>query len=368
MDIPNVFKGDYRRLIILPLLLILASLYFIPQIKMGVDFQGGTLVTLDLKSAVDANTLKADLASEGLEADVKVFQTTSGYKAEIEVPQSPKLVEADRLKSDFNSRLSEVSFLEVQSLQNLSQANEYAAKKLELQNVTDTMLALAGMSRSDFNITSAIDEQDAFTAAYNKVYADYQSSISVPIENHVAYESISVQTVSPLLSTQFISKAFGVVLGSALLSIVFVFLFFRDAFPAAAVLCGALSDVLIAMGAMGLFGIPFTLPSFAALLMLIGFSLDTDVLLTMRILRRKGDPRELAFGAMKTGLTMSMTAMVAFLALFILSLLTHIPTYYEISAVALAGLVGDTFATWGINAVLLLWHVEKIHSHEKEVA
>ncbi len=200
------------------------------------------------------------------------------------------------------------------------------------------------------------------------MYGDYENSISGPIEKHLHYDSISVQTVSPLLSTQFIGKALWVVLGSAVLSIVFVFIFFRDPFPAAAVLCGAFSDVTIAMGAMGLFGIPFTLPSFAALLMLIGFSLDTDVLLTMRILKRRGDPREKAYHAMLTGLTMSVTAMVAFIALFLLAMLTHIPTYYEISAVALAGLVGDMFATWGIDAVLLLWHVEKINAAEKGVA
>ena len=37
----------------------------------------------------------------------------------------------------------------------------------------------------------------------------------------------------------------------------------------------------------------------------------------------------------------------------------RITTYYDISAVALAGLIGDLFATWGINAVTMLWYVEK---------
>jgi hypothetical protein len=38
--------------------------------------------------------------------------------------------------------------------------------------------------------------------------------------------------------------------------------------------------------------------------------------------------------------------------------MTHIPTYFEISSVALAGLFGDMFATWGINAVVVLYYVE----------
>ena len=136
-------------------------------------------------------------------------------------------------------------------------------------------------------------------------------------------------------------------------------LFFRVVVPSAAVIIGATCDIIIALGAMGLFGIPLTLPSFAALLMLVGYSLDTDILLTMRMLKRRGDPRDKAHDAMKTGLTMSLTAIIAFATLFALAYFTHIRTYYEISAVALAGLVGDMIATWGINAVMLLWYVEK---------
>jgi preprotein translocase subunit SecF len=136
-------------------------------------------------------------------------------------------------------------------------------------------------------------------------------------------------------------------------------MFFRAIIPSIAVLTGAFSDIVIALGAMGLFGIPLTLPSFAALMMLVGYSLDTDILLTTRILKRKGSPRDNAFDAMRTGLTMSATGMVAFGALFTLAIATHIPTYFEISAVALAGLVGDMFATWGINAVMILLYAEK---------
>jgi preprotein translocase subunit SecF len=359
MDLPNIFKGNYKLLAIPPLIILLISLYFIPQIKMGVDFQGGTLVTLILNEEADADELKADLLAEGLEADVRVFQTTSGFTAEIEVPQRQDLVQADALKSQFNELLPEVSNLEIGALQNGSQMNKYLAKRAELEKLTDELFSFADLSRAEFNISGAIEEQKAFSVAYKKVYDDYSKDVSAPIEKHVKYSSISIQTVSPLLSTHFIEKAIQVVAFAAILSIAFVFLFFRTLVPSLAVLIGALSDAIIALGAMGALGIPLTLPSFAALLMLIGYSLDTDILLTMRMLKRKGDPRDKAHWAMKTGLTMSVTAIIAFSVIFALALLTHIPTYFEISAVALAGLVGDMFATWGINAVLLLWHVER---------
>jgi preprotein translocase subunit SecF len=184
-------------------------------------------------------------------------------------------------------------------------------------------------------------------------------NIMETVGRHAEYSEYSAETVSPALSMHFIEQALYVVLFSAVLSVILVFFFFRTFVPSLAVLVGAFSDIVIALGAMSFFGIPLTLPSFAALLMLIGYSLDTDILLTMRIIKRTGDPRENAFDSMKTGMTMSVTAILAFSVLFILSTITHIATYYEISAVALSGLVGDLFATWGINAVMVLWYKER---------
>ncbi len=359
MELPNIFKGDYRLLAIAPIILIVISLIFIPQIKFGVDFTGGTLITLNLPAKIDGEKLKVDLEAEGLKADVKIFDTAVGYKAEIEVPQSSNLVKADKLKQQFNNMITEVSQLEVLANQNSSNLANYTAKKAQLDNISNQLFAIAGTPPAQTNTSDVTSTQKSFAAAYKKVYDDYQESISVPINKHVKYSSISVQTVSPLLQERFVETAIKVVGLSAVLSIIFVFLFFRKLVPSIAVLTGAASDIIIALGAMAVFGIPFTLASFAALLMLIGFSLDTDILLTMRMLKRKGDPREKAHDAMKTGLTMSMAAIVAFGVLFILGVVTHIPTYYEISAVALAGLVADMFATWGINAVLLLWDSER---------
>jgi preprotein translocase subunit SecF len=357
--LPNIYKGDYRMLASVPLLMIAVSLFFIPAIKMGVDFQGGTVITLSLAKSADAADLQTKLQAEGLDATVRVFETAVGYRAEIEVPQSPDLVKADGLKNKFNALLPEVAYLEVATLQNSSNNEAYTAKKAELDSIADELFSLAKLSRASLNISGTNDLQKAFNEAYGKVYSSYQESISMPIDKHIDYDSISVQTVSPALSTHFIEIAINVVILAIVLSFVLVFLFFRSVVPSIAVLTGAIADILIALGAMGLFGIPLTLASFAALLMLLGFSLDTDILLTTRLLKRKGDPRENAFDAMKTGLTMSVMAMIAFGALFILAVVTHIPTYYEISAVALAGLVGDVFATWGINGVVILHHVEK---------
>jgi len=356
--LPNIYQGDYRLLAIFPIMLVVASLLLIPSLKMGVDFRGGTLVTLSLKEAVDAKQLQDQLASEGLEATVRVFHTSVGERAEVEIPQSDQLVKADELRDKFNTILPKASQLEVLAYHNSSYEAEYKVQKAELDAIADEMFVLAGRDRSQMNITGTNDLQQKFSESYTSIYSDYQQVISGSLKKYVQYDSISVQSVSPALTTYFIEEAIRVVILASVLSLILVFLFFREIVPGIAVLTGAFCDIVIALGGMSLLGIPFTLASFAALLMLLGFSLDTDILLTTRLLKRKGDPRENAFDAMKTGMTMSIMAMVAFGALFVLSLLTHIPTYYEISAVALAGLFGDIFATWGINGVVILHHVE----------
>jgi len=356
--IGNIYKGNYKLLIIPPLILIIASLYFIPQIHLGVDFKGGTLITLTLNENIDKDQLKAELAKENIKANIRVFQTTLGYKAEVEVEQSESLLKADELKASFNSMIALVEKLEVNSTNNSNALPQYLEKRKDINAITNQLFALAKIDKKAEEIGNLNDLRKDMESAYNKVYTNYRDLISKPIEKSVKYTSISIQSVSPALSTRFIEKATYVVLLSALLSVIFVFLFFRKLVPGAAVLIGAVSDVTIALGAMGAFGIPLTLPSFAALMMLVGFSLDTDILLTKRMLDRPGNSREKAFDALKTGATMSFAAIIAFSVLFVIANATRISTYFDISAVALAGLVGDLLATWGINAVLLLWYVE----------
>jgi preprotein translocase subunit SecF len=113
---------------------------------------------------------------------------------------------------------------------------------------------------------------------------------------------------------------------------------------------------------MSLFGIPLSIASVGALLLLIGYSVDTDILLTTRLLkRREGTITERALEAMKTGLTMSAAAIGAMAALYIVTVF-FIPsanTLAEIAAVLIIGLVADILATWLMNLGILRWYLER---------
>jgi len=95
-----------------------------------------------------------------------------------------------------------------------------------------------------------------------------------------------------------------------------------------------------------------------AFLMLIGYSVDTDILLTTRILKRhEGSLNERIFGAFKTGITMTLTSLFAVIfALIVASSFSVVLT--QIFTVLAIGLGFDILNTWITNASILKWYVE----------
>ena len=138
-----------------------------------------------------------------------------------------------------------------------------------------------------------------------------------------------------------------------------IFLAFRTFVPAAAVVLSAFADMVMTAAAMNIIGIPLTLGTVAALLMLIGYSVDSDILLTNRVLKRQGKLNEKLTGAFTTGIIMTSTTLAATAALFIVSWFGSVQILMEISAVLLIGLVFDIMNTWLTNAGILKWYAMK---------
>ena len=140
-----------------------------------------------------------------------------------------------------------------------------------------------------------------------------------------------------------------------------VFIIFRNLVPSLAVIAAALCDIIIAVGGMSLFGIPLSVATVGALLMLIGYSVDTDILLTTRVLkRREGTINERALDAMKTGFTMAAAAIGSMVALYLAVrfLMPYAQILEQIAAVLIIGLIADVLATWLMNLGILRWYME----------
>lgn len=171
-------------------------------------------------------------------------------------------------------------------------------------------------------------------------------------------EDNSVETIGPSLGSAFWSQAQIAVIIAFIFMGIIVFVIFRTFIPSIAVIMSAMSDILITLAFMQVLGIELSLAGLAALLMLIGYSVDTDIMLTSRLLK---ESEEKTLGdklkrALKTGLTMTLTSIGALTALFISAIS---PVLSQIAMVLLIGLSFDIMNTWLMNSVVLRWYCEK---------
>jgi len=156
-----------------------------------------------------------------------------------------------------------------------------------------------------------------------------------------------------------------IVISFVLMAIV-VFVAFRIPLPSFMVILCAVSDIIMAMAMMDIFGIELTLGSLAALLMLIGYSVDTDILLTNKVLKEKKDTKDDFKRIFDTGFTMTTTTLAAVVVMFIVSTFSYLFTSYtqitilsEMSAVLIFGLLADLLNTWLLNAGFLRLYIDK---------
>jgi preprotein translocase subunit SecF len=138
-----------------------------------------------------------------------------------------------------------------------------------------------------------------------------------------------------------------------------VFVSFRTFVPSCAVILSAFADMAMTAAMMNIIGIQLSLGTTAALLMLIGYSVDSDILLTTRVLKRQGKLNDKLNGAFRTGIIMTSTTIAAVTVLLIVSWIGQVVVIEEISAVLLMGLIFDILNTWLTNVGILKWYVLK---------
>ena len=138
---------------------------------------------------------------------------------------------------------------------------------------------------------------------------------------------------------------------------VVVFIYFRVLIPSLAVIAAAFSDIVVTLAVFNLTGIKLSTAGVAAFLMLIGYSVDTDMVLTTRVLKRtEGTVMERVYGAIKTGSVMITSTLAA---VFITLVFVQSEVIKQIMIILLIGLLVDFIMTWIQNVALLRLYLER---------
>jgi preprotein translocase subunit SecF len=181
------------------------------------------------------------------------------------------------------------------------------------------------------------------------------------------YSNVEIRQIGPIYGQELQVQAIQALIISFIGMAIVVFLLFRTPTPSFAVILSAFSDIMIALAFMKVAGVELSLGTLAALLMLIGYSVDSDILLTNRVLKRRGTMEEKVSRAIQTGVTMTSTALVALVVMYVVSTylyliipsFTQIPLLSQISIVLIAGLFADIMNTWLLNTGILRWYAMK---------
>jgi preprotein translocase subunit SecF len=171
-------------------------------------------------------------------------------------------------------------------------------------------------------------------------------------------DNSSIEFSGAALSTGFYHQLrFAIILAFLFMAIV-VFIIFRSFIPSLAVILSAFADIVMTVVAVDILGIRLSIAGIIAFLMLIGYSVDTDILLTSRLLReREGSLNERLFGSFKTGIMMTLTSIVAIGVSFLI-IYNVSEVLRQIFGILLIGLGFDLINTWLANASILKWYVE----------
>jgi preprotein translocase subunit SecF len=167
----------------------------------------------------------------------------------------------------------------------------------------------------------------------------------------------SAEEYSATFSESFYRQLIMALTFAFILMAIVVAVTFRTLIPSLAVILAAITNLIVTLAIISLFNVKISSGGIIAFLLVIGYSIDTDVLLTTKLIKRRiGTIYERLKQAMITGLTMTITTLIA---IFVAFLFSTAPVLRQIFLIILIALIVDIIATYFGNASILIWYLKE---------
>ncbi|MBI4145275.1 hypothetical protein HY493_03645 [Candidatus Woesearchaeota archaeon] len=167
----------------------------------------------------------------------------------------------------------------------------------------------------------------------------------------------SKESIGSSLGESFFRQTILALIAAFVMMAIVVFITFRNLLPSLYVVLAVISTVLETLAIASMLEIKISTAGIAAFLMLIGYSVDTDILLTSRALQRKeGALMDRIYSAMKTGITMTLTALITTSIAYVFS---DSDVIKQIMLILTIGLLFDLVNTWIQNVGILRFYLER---------
>jgi preprotein translocase subunit SecF len=340
-NINEKYNKYYKLSLLLPIALILLSFVIIYHtysttgdfMHKDISLTGGTTITLF--SDTSASDLKKALSGKIADLEVRGLSDNSGKQTQLVILTSDSSEKATPIIEEY------LGF----KLTNVNSSVEFTGSNLSndfyKQLIIACLLAFFWMAAVVFIIFAKGWKIKFLAVVLNLLFGLFLGKILLSMD-------IIAGTITTLV---FIA--------------VLVFLYIKYSMPSFAVMFCAFADIVMTLAVVDVVGMKISGAGIIAFLMLIGYSVDTDILLTTRVLRRKeGSVNSEIFSSFKTGMTMTLTAMAAIaVALFFVH--SYETALNQIFTILLIGLSFDILNTWVTNTALLKWFVERKTGEQK---
>ncbi|MBI2652151.1 protein translocase subunit SecF [Candidatus Woesearchaeota archaeon] len=186
---------------------------------------------------------------------------------------------------------------------------------------------------------------------------NFLNAIETSLKADLSKVDYGIEIIGSSLGASFFKESLIALAVAFLFMGLVVLIYFRTFIPSIAVILAAFSDMVVALAVINLLDVRIGTAGIAAFLMLIGYSVDTDILLTVRVLKRKeGTVMDRIISSIKTGMTMTVTAIISTIVALAV---TQSEIIKQIMLILLIGLIADIFNTWIQNVGLLRIYIER---------
>lgn len=378
------FIGTRKIWMGISLVLILATFAMLPinayvlkdrgsMLNWGVDFKGGTELIVEFNKPVGAADVRDALTAAGLEnADVVKYGTTSGavsYMIRMGAVSIMSDAQAKRVESGL-ARLGEATLRKLETSEGGDKIYLRFDKAVEPSAIS---AALKGVGTDALQVQSFGSQQDfTYEVTLIGIDSEVHKALDAKLGAGVVKDIPQVSSVGAKAGKQLQYDGLRAILGSIVL--IFIYIAFRFDFRyGPGTIAALLHDAIIVVGAFAVTYKEFSLPTLAAILTIIGYSMNDTIVVFDRIRENAGKYRDRKFDKIvnsSVNETLSRTILTAATTFFVTLAMNVFGTgvIRDFGFAMNVGVIVGTYSSIFIASPILLWLNDKYLAIQKRQA
>jgi len=326
--------------------------------KLGLDFTGGIEVRLKFEKPFEVGDIRSALARVGM--GTAVIQRYGKKEENTVLIRYHLLRISEKIASNIiNYREKEGGIKNLEDLRNIPGVEEIGYENISASFTTSP-------AESDKININKVSKEVLTSVIQNITSRQMASKIQEAIKDKFgeknSFEVLSVDLIGPKVSKELQKNAFMAVIFSLIGMLIYIAWRFEFRFAVGAVVA-LIHDVLITVGAISLGGFEFTLPIVAALLTIVGYSLNDTIVIydrireNMKTLRRKKLPPK---SVLNLGINQSLsrtiiTSLTTFIVVLVLFLWGGEPLHGFTFSLLVGVVVGTYSSIFVATPVVYAW-------------